>query len=62
MNVKKLKKLGWNVYPNMLVKEQEYPYCKCVVALDKGAIKRVYWSCTGAPTEVKQRFLDELED
>lgn len=62
MNLNKLKKLGWNIYPNMLIKEQEYPYCKSIVSLEKGKIKRVYWACVGAPVKVKEKFLEELKE
>ena len=61
MNISKLRKFGWNVYPNLLIKEQEYPYCKCVVSVDEGEVRRVYWTCVGVPVEVKEKFLNELD-
>ena len=61
MDVKKLKTLGWNVYPNMLIKEQEYPYCKAVVSIAGGKVKKIYWTCVGVPAEVKEKFLGELD-
>lgn len=61
MNVKKLEKLGWNIYPNMLIKEQDYPYCKAVVSVKEGKIKKVYWTCVGVPAEVKEKFMSELD-
>jgi len=62
MNFRKLREHGWSVYPNMLVKEQEYPYAKCVVALNDGKVKRIYWSCVRAPDSIKEKFLSELEE
>ena len=62
MNTKKLRERGWKIYPNMLVKEQEYPYAKCVVALNSGKVKKVYWGCVGMPDGIKERFLSELEE
>lgn len=61
MDVGKLQDLGWHVYPSMVVKEQEYPYCKCVASVKKGKIHKLYWNCVGIPTKLKQKFIEELE-
>ncbi|MBI1973548.1 hypothetical protein HYS54_01930 [Candidatus Micrarchaeota archaeon] len=55
-----LSDLGWSVYPAMVVKERMRPYCKCIGALRRGRVSRLYWAPFPPPRLVKEQFIREL--
>ncbi|MBI4214438.1 hypothetical protein HY546_00430 [archaeon] len=56
-----LEKLGWSVYPWMVVKENRMPYCKCIGSIKNGRVHRVYWAPTQPPKNLKSQFMRELK-
>ena len=52
---------GWYVFPGLLVKINENPFVKCIATVEKGHLKKVYWSPVNAPKTIKNKFITELK-
>lgn len=52
---------GWYVFPGVLVKIHDNPFVKCIATIEKGRLKKIYWSPPNATKSIKRQFINELK-